>query len=315
MLSILDPKMLMAARLVCRAIRAASIPCITALRYHFRNAEDPSSASDLTCRLQVFTSVGSLDLGINLFPVPHFFEAPGVLSVLRRLRLSWPEMEICADQLRHLATTVAAATQLTALEVSGELCEVPGFGILLAGSLGACTALRDLKLDVCDSRKHVDVWEGLLGKSAQLSRLEALGTVVLYSKADFEAVAALTQLTRLSLDVRSRETLHLTLLSSLTALQSLHVAWHVANWRGAHPPSWITCTSWSSACRSCGSWILMKVWDGDLERTAFPCCISPRHHELQEQFCCPDGGTVPDSFCPVGLSKLRKLSIPLQFNS
>eukprot|EP00884_Botryococcus_braunii_P007100 jgi/Botrbrau1/16391/Bobra.0387s0001.2 len=221
--------MLMTARLGCRAFRDASVPCITALRYRSWQAGDSNSVSDLTCRLQVFTSVDSLDLDINKFPIPRFFEAPGVLSVLRRLHLSSPETELCAHELGYLATTVAAATQLTALKVRGELCEVPGFGILLSESLQACTALRDLRLEFCHSPQHVDVWEGLLGKSAQLSRLEALGTVILNSKANIEAVAALTKLTRLSVNVRSPEALHLTLLSSLTAVQSLHVAcgtWH-----------------------------------------------------------------------------------------
>eukprot|EP00884_Botryococcus_braunii_P004248 jgi/Botrbrau1/13824/Bobra.0056s0066.1 len=187
-LGILDPKMLMAARLVCRAFRAASIPSITALQYQSWTAQGPTSANDLACRLQVFTSVCTLDLGINLFSIPYFFEARGVLSKLRRLQLSRPEMELCADELRHRATAIAAATQLTALEVSRELWEVPGFGILLPGTLEACTALRDLRLEICETPEQVDVWEGLLGKSALLSRLEALGSVVLYGKADFEAV-------------------------------------------------------------------------------------------------------------------------------
>eukprot|EP00884_Botryococcus_braunii_P019224 jgi/Botrbrau1/5986/Bobra.104_1s0017.1 len=139
-------------------------------------------------------------------------------------------MELCIDELGYLATTLAAATQLTALEVSGKLCEVPGFGIPLARSLGACTALRDLRLGVCSTPQHVNVWEGLLGKSAQLSRLETLGTVVIHDKTDFEAVAALTQLTHLSVDVRTLEKLHLTLLSTLTAVQSLRVAHTWADW-------------------------------------------------------------------------------------
>jgi hypothetical protein len=134
-----------------------------------------------------------------------------VLPELRRLRLAWPKWELCDDEVRFLATTVAAATQLIALGVSAWLCEVNGFGILLARSVEACTALRDLRLEICLHANHppdIDVWEDLLGKLAQLSRLQAVGTVILYRKADFEAVAALTQLTRLSLDVRSREGLH-----------------------------------------------------------------------------------------------------------
>eukprot|EP00884_Botryococcus_braunii_P007101 jgi/Botrbrau1/16392/Bobra.0387s0002.1 len=310
-LGILDPNMLMTARLGCRAFRDASVPCITALRYRSWQAGDSNSVSDLTCRLQVFTSVDSLDLDINKFPIPRFFEAPGVLSVLRRLHLSSPETELCADELGHLATTVAAATQLTALEVSGELCEVPGFGILLSGSLQACTALRDLRLGVCRPPQHVEVWEGLLGKWAQLSRLEALGTVILNSKADFEAVAALTQLTRLSVDVRFGETQHVTLLSSLTAVQSLHVASNHLYRRRRTPIMDHTYELVERMPQLRELDLDTDIWDGDMECTdslvaSLPAITSFRSHFLAQP------GWVPDLRYPVGLSKLRKLSIPLE---
>jgi hypothetical protein len=74
--------------------------------------------------------------------------------VLRRLRLAWPKWELCDDEVRFLATTVAAATQLITLEVSAWLCEVNDFGILLARSVEACTALRDLRLEICLHANH-----------------------------------------------------------------------------------------------------------------------------------------------------------------
>eukprot|EP00884_Botryococcus_braunii_P009899 jgi/Botrbrau1/18910/Bobra.177_2s0067.1 len=314
----LDPRMLMAARLVCRAFRAASIPCVTALRYQSPYARDPSSVRDLTSRLQVFTSVGSLDLDINLFPISNFFEAPRVLSLLRRLRLSWRKMEICDDEVRHLATSVAAATQLTALEISGELCKVEGFGILLAQSLEACSALRDLRLEICDVHPplDIDVWEGFRGKSAPLSRLEAVGTVILYSKEHFEDLAALTQLMRLSLDVRSRETLHLTLLSSLTALQSLHVAcstWH--DWRWRTPPIMHHVYQLVERMPRLQELDLdFDIWDGDVARTASLVAFLPAMTSFtSHSAACP--AIVPNSFFPVGLSRLRKLSILLELYS
>eukprot|EP00884_Botryococcus_braunii_P003634 jgi/Botrbrau1/13271/Bobra.0074s0019.1 len=309
-LGILDPKMLMAARLVCRAFRAASIPCITALRYPSQYVQDPSPSRDLACRLQVFTSVCTLDLGLNLLSDPYFFEAPGVLSVLRRLRLSWLEMELCAEDLRHLPTTLAAATQLTPLEISGEFCEVPGFGIPLAQCLGAYTALRDLSLGVCDYHQHT-VWEGLLGKSAQFSRLEALGSVVLYGKADFEAVAALTQLTRLSLDVRSGETQHLTLLSSLTTLQSLHVADGSRRYEPIMMQDVYELVERMPQLRELD--LDAEVWDGDMERTVALVASLPAITSFKSVFFA-EQGEVWESHCPVGLSKLRELSIPLAFS-
>eukprot|EP00884_Botryococcus_braunii_P002305 jgi/Botrbrau1/12075/Bobra.0186s0003.1 len=90
-LASLERRSLRTARLVCRAFRAASIPCVTCLNY---NCETQMMLGNLLLHsLRVFTCVVDLNLLGDAGSVAGVLREPGVLPRLRELRLSGEDEE------------------------------------------------------------------------------------------------------------------------------------------------------------------------------------------------------------------------------
>jgi hypothetical protein len=228
------------ARVVCRAFRAASIQCVTTLGFCGPN----TSWKIINERLQVFNSVKCLDLTIRRARQASLLQRPAILSRLRELRLTCRRPDAIIPLL-------AAASQLTKLEVEVDRDlwlhdrQFPG---QLDRALGGfrCSAVVTLRLTdggqvpgyksfkgidntpishliVCGihlrdvNDRHVPL--------THFSRLECL-ELVNVEPDQVEAVAALTQLTRLGLALATSGHIRTELmpLSQLTALQELKVA-------------------------------------------------------------------------------------------
>eukprot|EP00884_Botryococcus_braunii_P001704 jgi/Botrbrau1/11534/Bobra.0393s0013.1 len=229
----LDGTTLKTARLVCRRFRAASIPSISGISVICRDDTNPGTFD----RLQGFTSLENLVLRISLPRDWPLLQCPRVISKLRKLDLFgvWDEGPAAPGLLVDLAQTLAPATRLTALALR--------WGQQLAHVLGACPSVQKLEIRLgnymlqdqegfaqavleppnlaafCASSINIG-WRGLLPSISQLTRLQALEHVPLMRKADIEALAVLTQLTRLSIVQWYDHWLEMTLLSSLSLLQS-----------------------------------------------------------------------------------------------
>eukprot|EP00884_Botryococcus_braunii_P004658 jgi/Botrbrau1/14193/Bobra.182_3s0126.1 len=206
--------------------------------------------------LGAFTSLTYLDLCISLPQDLPLLQCPGVISKLRELDVYgiWDPGSAAQGLLIGLAQTLAPATCLTslALEVTipAETAVQPSdSGLQLAHLLGACPSVRRLELRgdhiwiedpevlgqavmeaqnlsafCADVRNRL--WRSLVPGIAQLTRLQALEHVPLDGEAAIDALAALTQLTSLSIRLRDEfeEWPHvpeLTQLSSQSLMQSI----------------------------------------------------------------------------------------------
>eukprot|EP00884_Botryococcus_braunii_P005101 jgi/Botrbrau1/14592/Bobra.242_2s0002.1 len=253
----LDGTALRTARLVCRALRAACVAVITSMSYDCHLAEgpqagtpggpDPASPADLAERLRVFPCIHSLDLSIALHNDLLMLAIPGALSKLRELTL-WAAPDPCAASLGLLAELLPVATGLTRLVLNP--CMLTSFqdGDYLARAVRACRRLQKLEFlgwyhewttnmdgitqAIVQSptlsafrNQHCGwnrwLWDHLLPTESQLTRLLSLEGVGIEEEDQVEALASLTQLTRLSFSTVGPASSHVSLLSSLCAMQVL----------------------------------------------------------------------------------------------
>jgi hypothetical protein len=256
----LDVSELRTVRLVCKAFRAASIPCITVLTLN--SAYETSHAlRSVGHRLRVLTSVTSLNVRIHLPKHAWFLQLADVASTLSKLKLLlWDadHQEAAFSSLAAVAPALAAATRLTSLELVAEEASFPEAGIHVASAVRACRALRELTIAVpledyqavaaailevpalhalnseLDPAENLLFWEAIAQSPHRMSRFQSLEGVALIPEGMESRVvpqlADLTQLTCLEM-VRtgwSLELLHhrprgIAQLSLLSALQVLRI--------------------------------------------------------------------------------------------
>eukprot|EP00884_Botryococcus_braunii_P003026 jgi/Botrbrau1/12724/Bobra.67_1s0086.3 len=143
----MDKATFITARLVCSTFHASSIPHITSLS--FDSTQASAMHRNLADRLHVFSFVDHLDLCISL---PHdisILDAPVVLARLCKLRLvpnQWKLTLPGPDTWEVIASRLAAATRLTALELDTEMLVRLKSGSHLKRLLGACPVLAELTL-------------------------------------------------------------------------------------------------------------------------------------------------------------------------
>jgi hypothetical protein len=226
------------ARILCKAFRDASNQCVTALS--FRSGEGQRAM--LNQRLKVFKSVKFLDLTIRRARDVSLLRRPAVLSRLRELRLT------CS--FRTIIPLLAAAPHLTKLELA-RVAATQRFDAdsrihsQLFEALSTCPSSLEVTLCVSGSRTDSETFVGidttpilrLIGETVFLSqlpdghvslahftRLKCLELVYVSDDDGIEAIAALTQLTRLVLVLEQSMGSQLLMpLSQLTALQELAV--------------------------------------------------------------------------------------------
>eukprot|EP00884_Botryococcus_braunii_P006721 jgi/Botrbrau1/1604/Bobra.0185s0019.1 len=239
-LDCLDTSALRKARLTCKAFRAASVPCVRALC-------SPQPDMLPHC-LRVFPFMVRLELSIALPRGAAVLQLPEVTSRLAHLKLRVDSTQgSSADALRALAPSLAAAPQLTTLEVGGAFLDSPNAGGPLAHALRACRSLESLFLDVghtvrdpeglfaaapeapslsnlrFSDRADADLLSIAIRSTSRLTRLQGLDSVLNgRTDAEVKCIAALTQLTSLAMyGIRNWESYSVQI-SSLFALQVLH---------------------------------------------------------------------------------------------
>jgi hypothetical protein len=148
-LASLERRGLRTARLVCRAFRAASIPCVTYLKHDCDTEMDDILGDHLLHCLRVFPCVVDRVLCGTPRSVVDMLREPGVLPRLQKLSLSgqhvW-EDNGAASSIGDLLPLLPAATRLTNLEVlSFSLTSVKA-AAHLARALAACPALEQVHI-------------------------------------------------------------------------------------------------------------------------------------------------------------------------
>eukprot|EP00884_Botryococcus_braunii_P006771 jgi/Botrbrau1/16095/Bobra.7_2s0061.1 len=328
-LSSLDPSSIRTARLVCRAFRAAFIPCITSLPFIYRR--ELEDAQDLLndCHI-AFTAIRNLDLCIHLPADLPALGHPLVLLTLRSLHLLLrPTISVhYKDCLHSFGLQLAEAARLTALEFDMTELKVRcdrGIGTqYLSSALASCRSLVKLTLEGLQPtlqflrpllaatmlRKLSLFSEFTLYRRAILEEggsllmgLQSLEVMPLTSEEDISKVAALTQLTRLGTDftpVRWRP--EILELSRLSAMQEL----------GIDAPT--LSTSWlrelvmpMSQLRE----LSLGVWDARVGSLDHLLTQLPALTKFMVQTASPVR-EFPPAFAPQGLAQLRELSMTLR---
>jgi hypothetical protein len=228
------------ARVVCKAFREASNRCVTRL----------SCGPNMTWRiikrrLQVFNSVTCVDLAIHRARDALHLKRQAVLPRLCKVHLTCRRPDAIIPLL-------AAAPHLGKLEVEVKAeswRDDSPFRRRLALALEKCRSAVEvtLRMSILSGHSHYTEFEGIVGapilhlitsggmwlsglpagqeRLAHFTRLQCLETVYVETGDHMKAVAALTRLTRLALEVEKALTLsQLTPLSQLTALQELKIA-------------------------------------------------------------------------------------------
>jgi hypothetical protein len=146
---------LMTARLVCKAFRRASIPCVKSLDVTLGG--DSTADSTVVPRLKVFSFVTHLKISVDIGNVQALTFPPADLSSLCRLRVTGlPDAKPTPRYLEELAAAFRAATGLTALELNHPSL----LGAARARVLSACSILR--KLRFCEGGWHQATSTGLM---------------------------------------------------------------------------------------------------------------------------------------------------------
>jgi hypothetical protein len=216
----LDIYSLSAARLVCKAFRAASVPCIKSLSLKLfgpccKCLENKLRQYPLPQRLQAFPCVTALDLVIRLPINGEVLECSAALPLIRSLYVL-----LIDDCLATYAPRLEEATGLTSLEL--HICKA---GSQVADALRACSNLQVLelglrfedpaalqqlakevapatsnlrKLSIGDEEQReamAPFWKTLMRESPDMSRLQILDGLVLDEwEHDAAHVAAFSQL-------------------------------------------------------------------------------------------------------------------------
>eukprot|EP00884_Botryococcus_braunii_P007314 jgi/Botrbrau1/16584/Bobra.0068s0015.1 len=335
-LASLERRGLRTARLVCRAFRAASIPCVTCLTYDCDTEMDEIVWDPLLYCLQVFTCVIDLVLYGSPEGVVDMLREPGVLPRLRTLKLfgehEW-EKDGAASSICDLVPLLPGATRLTSLKVLPCLITSVKAAAHLARALAACPALEQLHIgsryiapDVfgCAALRQVLgnrslrgfdyvefydndwLWTCMMADLARLTHLQALEEVPLRSRADCEALAAHTQLSRLAVSVPDDASVLLALLSCLTALQVLRLK--VENLSPREVGELVApMASLHTLCVDC------EVIDPDLSQLDAVVATLPALTELSGLSVHAAASTIlPEGPRPNGFAGLRRLSLCLR---
>eukprot|EP00884_Botryococcus_braunii_P009257 jgi/Botrbrau1/18332/Bobra.0179s0059.1 len=240
----LDLSSLRKSRLVCKAFRTASIPCITKLQGNCLTNE--MTPVTLAHSLSAFSSITELRLRVALPRDASVFVLPAALSTLRSLALEFfGTWEAVSHSWELSVPRLAGATQLTALSINSRRIE--GAGFKLADSLRAFTTLEELTLHaipageaetlaeavselprLCKLRSFPGddcFWGSLVRNATRMTRLQSLAWLDASPDSGWEQLASLTQLTylRFGLAVRSDAPSHVTQLSRLSSLQVLNL--------------------------------------------------------------------------------------------
>jgi hypothetical protein len=218
---------------VCKALRAASIACVTSL--HFCSKWWPDPREMLSQRLQVFTSVKRLSLISLTADHAHLLQLPGVLPRLCHLVLASSEKPWA--NVEAIIAAMPFATQLTKLNLGDAII---GNVARLAPGLSLCPSLAELEV-AWHWTEHAELVEatprapglsviyanwgggGLPGELSLLTGMRRLEILELEAPADMEAVAAITLLTRLEIWGWRDRMPELVSLSKLAALQELSI--------------------------------------------------------------------------------------------
>jgi hypothetical protein len=244
------------ARLVGRGFRAASITCVTSLRFCCRGRNRPRLALwILSQRLQIFTSVKSLSLHSLSPDHAPLLQLPGVLPRLRHLSLASTGGGRRWQSLEAILSAMLAATQLTKLDLGNAVSNnaLVGMAAQLASGESLCPSLAVLEVGL-PWLDYAERFRAMLGGDPGLSVVRASVLAMTFprhfssslawvqrlelKRLDdphvVETVATMTKLTRLVIEDPPAWMPELASLSKLAALQELSVGRSegVSGWRG-----------------------------------------------------------------------------------
>lgn len=239
----LDKSSLRTARLVCKAFRAASIPCITFLCANFRLPNYSAIQSNVARDLGVFTSLRHQKLCMDLPTSVAVLQLDTVCSALCELHLeSNLSNRLRANSWDAISACLIRASRLTTLSLKCASWEEPTTERLLT-TLQGCSSLVELQLgyNVIPDTAVAQVilesiptlrylgcggWsifsEALCSNTSMMTRLEILRGIVLETDGDVQCVVALTRLTHLEVSCLEEEWQpQITQLCQLSRLQVL----------------------------------------------------------------------------------------------
>jgi hypothetical protein len=242
-LGLLGHPYLLMARVTCKALRAASIPCITCVTLDALNLMWWAGAGRLVCglqqRLRVFSSVTHLELSISFPQDADALSVPAVLFTLRKLYIS-----LMRDEIATVLPFLPAAQRLTFLEVNVANLDPRVMGSF-PRTVRACRHLQELELcfsianegaerdlaeailDIASLRAFTGIaygtngifWRSLLRGVPRLPALRSLAGVQFEQEEDPTLLGALSQLTYIGCVTSAWPELRLPRLSALRALR------------------------------------------------------------------------------------------------
>eukprot|EP00884_Botryococcus_braunii_P007316 jgi/Botrbrau1/16586/Bobra.0068s0017.1 len=207
----------------------------------------------------------------------------------------------------HLARALAACPALEQLHLGSPFPARGVFGT--RAPLREVLRKRTLRDFLCGGmRDDEGLWTGVMADLARLTHLQALEEVPLRSRADCEALAAHTQLTRLAVSAPDHDSVPLALLSRLSALQVLRL--QVGN---LSPCKLVELVAPMASLRSL--WVACEIYDPDLSQMDGLLASLPVLTELMGvSICAPASTILPDGTRPNGFAGLRRLSLHLDLD-